>query len=237
MDDCKSRCEDAIEQLKGVACEPSVCESIKAPVDAYCHHQGLAPGTPVPQFQEGKICYCCCGCVIGDALVAISEDEFAHMSDINEGDTVLVYDLDLGFKPGEVSFTSGLTRHESAGPLRYIAFEYGSETRKLVVTPEQMFLMRSGKLKAAQQLVAGDELQRADGGSARVKDARAYEEEANVYHIGIANSGAEGLDRRLINLNGVICGDFSVQVSYFAGHIASSMLEPLPLNQSHDAVR
>ncbi|HKY03550.1 MAG TPA: Hint domain-containing protein [Blastocatellia bacterium] len=206
-------------------------------MDQYCHHQGLAAGTPVPQFQDGKICYCCCGCVIGEALVASSEDEFVYMRDLSEGDSVLVYDLDLRCKPCVVNFVSGPTMHESAGPLRLIAFEYGSETRRLVVTPEHMFLMHGGKLKSAQQLAAGDELQRADGGTSRVKDARAYEDEANVYHIGVAASGAEGPDGRLININGVLCGDFGLQLSYFAGHIAKAVQEPLSPDRQHDAIQ
>lgn len=84
----------------------------------------------------------------------------------------------------------------------------------LLVTGNQPFLMKDGSLKQAGKLVPGkDVLVRANGNATPIISLDAVMYEKGVHHIATSTEKATSLDEHLLLANGVVMGDYAVQIS------------------------
>jgi len=135
---------------------------------------------------------------------------------IEVGDEVLVgtarfqgNELQLSWSPKPVVFSSG-TGLEGRQLMVYLQCGAGQE---YIVTVEHLFLMPSGELKRADHLVPNeDQLVLAEGGtmSIRALAVRAYK--GGVHHIAADMSFDDKIDGHLLNANGVVSADYTLQI-------------------------
>lgn len=89
-----------------------------------------------------------------------------------------------------------------------------SDTNYLLVTAIQPFLMKDGTLKQAQKLVPGkDELVLADGSTTPLISLEVGMFKRGVHHIATTTAPAESLEGHLILTNGIVSGDYALQIS------------------------
>lgn len=84
----------------------------------------------------------------------------------------------------------------------------------LLVNALQPFLMTDGTLKQARKLVPGkDMLVRADGSPTPINSLEVGLFNKGVHHIATSNAPAKSLDGHLLLANGIVAGDYAVQIS------------------------
>lgn len=110
-----------------------------------------------------------------------------------------------------VNFSSG-TSEQNRQTMVYLV--YGND-QSVIATPDQLFLLSSGKLKRADQLVLGlDRLVAPDGSSVEIYLISIGTYQGGVHHIAINGSSADG---NLIVVSGVVVGDYAKQIHYHGG--------------------
>ena len=171
------------------------------------------------QGFQWKICYCCCSCFSAKTPVAIPSGMRA-IGDINIGDPVLAAAKNNnGWSWSEqiVHFSSGSPPSATGtGNLMFlITYDDG---KSVVASPNQLFLLSgSGKLKRADQLVPGvDQLVNESGSDVAIHRVDSGNFTGAVHHIATDVPSYEdftgSLDNHLINVNGIISGDYLLQL-------------------------
>ncbi|QNR24554.1 hypothetical protein [Croceimicrobium hydrocarbonivorans] len=93
-----------------------------------------------------------------------------------------------------------------------------SDSNYLLVTGIQPFLLKDGSLKQAHKLVPGkDELLREDGTAVPIVSLQVGQFEKGVHHIATSNKPAKSVAEHLILANGIVAGDYSLQLSLASG--------------------
>lgn len=167
-------------------------------------------------------CYCCCGCFAHDTPVAYGFDPATGLqnkaiADFAVGDPVYVADgPDLkNWSTRTVQFSSG-TGPGGMNTLLKIDFqaEDGPEA-SLYANRAQLFLMPDGKLKRAGRLVPGDDhLVLFDGTPVRVLGVTVGRYKKGVHHIATSREPARSMAGHLIVAEGVVSGDYALQVAH-----------------------
>jgi hypothetical protein len=116
--------------------------------------------------------------------------------------------------PHIVEFSSGT---DSAQPAM-IFIHFGDEGA-LIVTADQPVLIAGGKLKRADQLAPGDDrLVAAGGGDLEITQVSIGSFAGGIHDIATGLSSSldwdGSLDGHLLNVSGVICGDFILQIRH-----------------------
>lgn len=89
-----------------------------------------------------------------------------------------------------------------------------ADSSYLLVTAIQPFLMKDGTLKQAQKLVPGkDVLLLQDGSTTPIVSLEVGMFEKGVHHIATSAERATSLDGHLLLANGIVVGDYSLQIS------------------------
>lgn len=159
-------------------------------------------------------CYCCCSCYANGTKIAVPLG-FKTIEYFQKGDEVMTAFVSSGqlrWRTGKVAFSMGTgpTGHQSA----MVYIHYGNDDRQIVVTPDQLFLMDNGKLKRADRLVPGvDNLVNEFGNSVPIHEISIGEYMGGVHHISTSEEFTGELDGHLLLSEGVVSGDFSLQVS------------------------
>ena len=172
-------------------------------------------------------CYCCCGCFANDTLIAVDKGENKKVQEFLVGDPVLVaMDAELKeWKQLPVEFSSG---HGAELSSAMIQIRFGSEANAetIIATRTQLFLTPGQKLKRASKLVPGlDHLLRPDGTTVAVLDMTAGVFKTGVHQISTSNRPTSNMDGHLIVANGVVCGDYSLQLTDLDGAKPSLMVK------------
>lgn len=144
-----------------------------------------------------------------------------HVEDFNIGDPVLVFSLKLGpgtitLTPSEakISFSSG-NGHQQKSLMMFInLLDYDNSSKKIVCSPDQLFLLINGKYEKAEKLALGQELVNIDGNPVKIVQLNANESQHGVHHIATDAKRSENPNGHLLLSNGVIVGDFTMQM-YF----------------------
>lgn len=181
-------------------------------VDKTCKGLDYPPGAKILFQVDGKKCYCICGELGADTPVATPEG-WMRARDVAAHETVvLAAGRDLDFKPVRVTHAApaGPGAAEHAVYLKYLV---DGQARALVVAREHPFLLHGGTLAAADALRAGDALTGRDGAPAPVLEAgwSGYTGDFHPFAT-VMEPPAPGLDGHLVLTNGVVTGDFAVQV-------------------------
>jgi hypothetical protein len=208
------RCSENVANLDGVMCSPQLCQQDAPAISRYCYGNGLDGAVPVVMVDNGNICYCCCGnFAVSSAIAMAAESKAAH--EIEVGDQVRVA-LDGALNEWSeraVTFSAGIGADPS-NPMIEIEFGDSANPGMIQATRNQLFLTPGGLLKRAAKLVAGrDMLMRADGGTAPVVAMRATQALGGVHQIATSVDPATDLAGHLIIVNGIVCGDYALQVS------------------------
>jgi hypothetical protein len=225
-------CRAAIEHMKATMCpevhcteaeqqnhkicyceEPYLdgCKKLGHPSSDCCSYDATSP-----VFVSGpKPCYCCCGCFAGDTMVATSGTGVREIRELLVGDMVWVaMDAGLGaWADVPVAFSAGTGEDAGANGLIRVRFGDRAGPESVYANRDQLFLMGDRKLKRAAKLVPGrDVLVRPDGSGAPVLDLAAGKYAKGVHHIATSDRPTEDLGGHLIVANGVVCGDYSLQL-------------------------
>jgi hypothetical protein len=227
LDQCKRRIAD----LGGVLCAPEMCNEsiIKNYSAALCncrppYENGCPPSnppadccaydvaSPVPVIAYS--CYCCCGTSILVAAVAMAAgSKAAHEIEVGETVRVALDGALTRWSERAVAFSAGVGA-DPANPMIEVDFGDSASPGTILATRNQLFLMPGGVLKRAARLVAGrDMLMRADGGTAAVIALRATQALRGVHQIATSIDPASELAGHLIVLDGIVCGDYALQVN------------------------
>lgn len=180
-------------------------------------------------------CYCCCHGGYGAARVATSAGPVA-LGALAVGDAVLAAHgaTDPGgviaWHPTTVTFaTAALPPTEGAAPLM-INIGFGAD-QSLIFHPGQLVLTPGGKLRRADQLVAGsDALVGAEGAALAVHSVTPGYYRGEIAYVATGGSGPAdwdgSLDGHLLALDGVIVGDYLLELmadsDQLAPHLAAA---------------
>lgn len=165
-----------------------------------------------------QICYCCCSCFASQTPVAAPAG-FRAIEDFAIGDEVLAAAKSGGgwsWTPQTVQFSSGSPASAGMGGNLMLSVVYGGE-QVLIATANELFLLPDGKLKRADQLVPGtDSLVGEDGSSVAIDRILTGNYTGGVHHIAtqvVSYRDFNGsIDNHLINANGVVVGDYLLQM-------------------------
>lgn len=171
--------------------------------------------SPVPVFTPTGTCYCCCGCFANDTQVAYDETSTKPIKDFVVGDPVLVaMNVDLSeWEQLPVVFSSG-TGAESSSTMIQVRFGDEANPEFVIATRDQLFLLPGQQFKRTSRLVPGqDSLIRKDGSQAPVLDLTAGTFTTGVHQIATSSNTTTNPDGHLLLANGVVCGDYSLQIT------------------------
>jgi hypothetical protein len=157
-------------------------------------------------------CFCCCSCLAFGTPIATPGGVKA-IELFNIGDSISVGSWDkskLGWADGSVKFSSGTDPGSNS---TMIFIELG-EQRRIIATPDNLFLMSDGKLKRADRLVpTKDQILTADGGTLGVTAVLSGQWTKGLHHIATGMEFTGSLDGHLINANGIVSGDYCLQIN------------------------
>jgi hypothetical protein len=148
-------------------------------------------------------------------MITVDKAENKKVQDFVVGDMVLAA-MDGGLENWEqlpVEFSSG-TGPESTSSMIQIRFGDPAKAESIIATRNQLFYVAGKKLKRASKLVPEqDELVRPDGSTVKVLDLTAGVFKTGVHQISTSTKPTTNLDGHLIVANGVVCGDYSLQLT------------------------
>jgi hypothetical protein len=169
-------------------------------------------GAYCPEGSRLNSCYCCCSCLAFGTPIATPGGAKA-IELFNIGDSVSVGSWDkskLGWSEGSVKFSSG-TDPGSINTMIFIDF---GEQGHLIATPDNLFLMSNGKLKRADRLVPHkDEILTAEGAAIGITAVISGQWNKGLHHIATGLEFTGSLDGHLINTNGIVTGDYCLQIN------------------------
>lgn len=191
-------------------CPSAHCSGIQGPVNEVCKASGWGINHPViVQKPDGTICYCSCSCLAFGTPVQTEASAYKAIQEFAVGDTVLACGLDLHWSTKKVQFSNGTA---AASRQKYTVLTVYGETA-IATTSDHIFVLKNKRLKRADRLAPGDELLTPDGGSVTVSSVHIGDYVAGFHHIAtdIEVPGSD-LKGHLINTNGVVSGDYAVQL-------------------------
>ncbi len=214
-------------------CQTWVCEDRKQQdqLTLFCHcrppYPPPPPGYPCPygansplMVKDGNIwCACCCSCFAYGTQIAEAPEVMRPIEEFAVGDVVLAAGPDLTWNEAEVEFSGGVQPSESAGKeVIHVRFDDEGTEKSAVVTPDHVFFAHSRagegyEVIRAMRLVPGDRLVTPDGGEARVLATELGGWFKGLHHIATSRSPAEDLERHLLISDGIVSGDWAVQIS------------------------
>ena len=222
------QCLANIEMMGGVPCSPDICDAASNVIHLICnclepYSNGCRPPTPnccafavsSPIAVLANGCYCCCGGMAQTMMVAADEIAVRPIAEFAVGD-VLRAALDPELENWALvpaQFSSGTGPGSSCTGIE-IRFGDPHAIETIVAAPDQLFLVKGGRLKRASRLVAGqDRLTRPDGDCAAIFELSAVETQGSQHRIATSNAPATDWAGHLIVINGVVCGDYALQLA------------------------
>lgn len=179
-------------------------------------------------------CYCCCTCFAANTPIAVPNGLMA-IGDLLVSNQVMA----AAGKPGawtwtaqDVTFSAGTPAALPGTPGNMMIFLSYGDNQSLIASRDQLFVMTDGLLKRADQLVPGTDMLIAADGSDPVKInllASGYYLGA-VHHIATSTPSYDewdgSIDDHLINANGIVSGDYLLQMYQDTPKMAPNMTDP-----------
>ncbi len=169
---------------------------------------------------DGSPCGCCCTCLAYGTPVqwktdkSFSMDAFKPIETFEIGDKVLAADRNLNWVEKTVKFSQGTGKLTNAQIMVKVIYELNDQEKQLITTRSHLFLMPNGKLKRADTLSPGkDKLVAVDGSTTTVKDLRIGKFAYGIHHISTSDDVTKTIDGHLLNTNGIVTADYSLQIS------------------------
>jgi hypothetical protein len=201
-------------------CGDNYCGTNKSTIDGDCHDLDYQPGNKIvlqgPGIPFGR-CYCVCSCLAKDTPVSISKSgHVIKVQDIKKDHTtVIAAGTNLNFKDRKVeTFSKGAkgTTHNTI----YLEYqiEGEDESRKIIITRDHfLYLNDLQKFVPADWLTIDDKLTDQDGNVVHIRDIHWGSYDGDFYEFATDMERPEdGLDGHLVVTNGIVTGDFCLQV-------------------------
>lgn len=184
-------------------------------------------------------CYCCCSCFANGTPITTPRGEVAIAS-IVAGDEVLAGAMrgaSVQFAPATVQFSQGTGDGGEQPAMVYVV--YGPDNRAMVATPDQPFLLASGRFVTGSRLVPGQALMGRDGTPKQVTTVSLGSYRGGVHHIATSTGWDGTTDGHLIVAGDVVVGDFVLQLHFpeLSQSLKVDGHDALPLIGSDDYVR
>ena len=197
-------------------CSQAHCSRADPEIYQVCVQNSLPAGYPVLTKDESGPCTCSCSCLAFGTPVQIDKAEYEVIEKIAVGDSVYACGKDLVWQKQKVEFsqgTTGASRQKDTVLVMYL-------DKALVVTSDHIFLMANSMLKKADRLVVGDQLMSPDGKPVEIQSLHIGEYTAGFHHIATVKALPDAnLNGHLLNTNGVVSGDYIVQISMRSGEL------------------
>jgi hypothetical protein len=193
----------------------------------------MGPDEPYPTFAKDGSgpCYCCCSCFAFGTPIEVQPDLYKLIQSIRIGDTVLATDPAVsGWKEVAVTNLGGIAPEVEVDfmLLGQFRLEEGSELRTLIASADHLFLNgdpSGATLIPFANLRPGMQVRTSTGGVATVVLTSYIQFSGGVRHIMLGPwSPDEPLDGHLLNSNGLVTADLSVQLSYYSGTVPQGMV-------------
>lgn len=193
-------------------CTAQHCGSVSQQINDTCK----ANGWPVNHLvlvcdKSGYCCNCTCSCLAYGTPVAIPGGTKA-IETFALGDPVLAAGPDLKWVSMPVEFSDGTSPSSVQPQMVYIT--YGSPAQTVTVTLDHTFLAPGGKLIRANRLQVGDSLITAQGDQAAITKIEIKQYVGGVWNIATTHEEPKSLDGHLINTQGIVSGDYAVQLFF-----------------------
>jgi len=146
--------------------------------------------------------------------VTLPDRKTAKLETVRNGDLVLVATWSKGaltWRPRTVYFSQGLgpvPKGERGAQVIFLTTERG----ELVISRSQLFLMPSGKLKAASKLTPKDQLVDEAGHPVAIRRVTIAQFQGGLHHISVEVDKAAPYEGHLLIWNGIVCGDYHLQL-------------------------
>ncbi|MES2134276.1 MAG: hypothetical protein V4506_18160 [Bacteroidota bacterium] len=206
-----------IEAYNATKCSPDEYDATKCDERVFATIDDLMKFLNANPDYKPRNCYCCCSCVVYSTPMATPTGMDAS-SKLMVGNSILKGNLvsgkGLSWTPAKVTFSQGIQASDpETEEASTMIFIYCGENVSLVLTEDQLTMMASGKLKQASTLVPGDLLMTADGSTAKITKIKSAQWFGGIHHISINPSYEGNINDHLLNANGFVIGDFSIQMS------------------------
>ncbi len=193
-------------------CTVQHCSAVSQQVNDNCK----ANGWPVNHLvlvcdAQGNCCNCKCSCLAYGTPVAVPDGTKAIQS-IAMGDEVLAADTDFQWTAMPVQFSDGTGPNSVQPQMVYVT--YGPPEQTIIVTLDHTFLQPGGKLIRANMLSAGGTLLDRSGNEIKITSVELKAYVGGVWNIATVHEQPKSLDGHLIETQGVISGDYAVQLFY-----------------------
>jgi hypothetical protein len=158
-------------------------------------------------------CYCCCSCFANGTLIGIPTGN-EEVQKLNVGEEILAGSINglnsLDWKPRRLTFSSGTAKGTQPGMV-YIAY---GDNKDLILSPDHVLMLSDGKLTTAMKLIPGAFLMGANGEPVPIYTVSLGAYRGGVHHIATDSEFNGSVDGHLINSNGIVSGDYTLQL-YF----------------------
>lgn len=228
-----SQCTTNIANLipPGVYCPGDYCAQIQPDINTYCKSHNMGPDEPYAGYIPGfGKCYCCCSCFAYGTPIEVQPDLYKLIEAIGVGDRVLATGPSLGsWNPAEVTTIGGIAVEVQVDFMLLGQFQLeNGELRLLIASADHLFLNgdpAGATLVPFAQLRPGHKVRGANGGIVTVLLTSYIQFKGGVRHIGLGPYVAgEPLDGHLLNSNGLVTADLSVQLNYYADALPETMV-------------
>jgi hypothetical protein len=196
-------------------CSASHCGSADAMLNELCpiiyrDAPGGYAGKPVPTRDANGPCICTCSCLAFDTPVEAMAGEFRSIQDFISGDEVLACGGDFSWKTHNVEFSSGSDPDGTQPDAIFVEFDGGS----IIVTSDHLFLVNEGFLRRANTISTTDTFLDPSGISVKILTVKSGFYRGGFHHIATSRADPNGkMDGHLLNTNGIISADYTVQLS------------------------
>lgn len=193
-------------------CTVQHCSEVSQQVNNNCKLNGWPVNHLVLVCDaQGNCCNCKCSCLAYGTPVAVPDGTKAIQT-IAMGDEVLAADTNFQWTAMPVQFSDGTGPNSVQPQMVYVT--YGPAAQTIIVTLDHTFLQTGGKLIRANMLSADDTLLDRSGNQIQIVKVELKNYVGGVWNIATLHEQPTSLDGHLIETQGVISGDYAVQLFY-----------------------
>lgn len=226
-----SKCLENIAKLGGSYCPGDICKLLQPDINRYCQSHNMGPDEPYPTWGPDGKCWCCCSCFAYGTPIEVEPGLYKLIQSIGVGEKVLATGPALGgWAPAEVTHLGGIAPEVQVDFMLLGQFRLANgEIRLLIASADHLFLNAQpdgATLVPFSALRPGHLVRTADGGEASVVLTSYIEYSGGVRHVALGPYDPAGpLDGHLLNSNGLVTADLSVQLAYYAEALPETMVE------------
>lgn len=201
-------------------CSSAHCSGADAEINEICVAEGWPINHPVLTRDPDGPCYCSCSCLAFGTLVQEGSGSFKAIETYAEGDQVMAAGTALEWTPRPVVFSGGTT---GASRQKFTVLVLYGDTA-IAVTSDHLFLLagEQRELRRADRLTTEDSLVSPSGAAVPIRAVHIGDYLAGFHHVSATSKAPpdESMDGHLLNTNGVVSADYTVQIMARRGDVA-----------------